>query len=261
MGMRKWIAALMALMLLLAAAQAEEGGLVIAWGDGPAEEEAQGEVESVLPEFGDAPIEREGGESGDGDGVPGELTLVERLPLQGVKIGIDPGHQQRGNNGLDDADDRCGPAGFLQVGKPEFISDIKCDKAKCYVRENTDLTDILHGREPQAFDMKPPQGIWSDQQSCDQEARNVRAFKITFSKDTGHHQTRKQSNGYREQHIHNVKPSFFPAFPAALFRCLSAAHTAFCADETVETANRIYIPLYILWFISCPARYSTLFAV
>ncbi|MBO5516972.1 MAG: hypothetical protein J6A42_02650, partial [Firmicutes bacterium] len=66
----------------------------------------------------------------------------------------------------------------------------------------------------------------------DQEARNVRAFKITFSKDTGHHQTRKQSNGYREQHIHNVKPSFFPAFLAALFRCLSAAHTAFCADET-----------------------------
>lgn len=98
MGMRKWIAALVALMLLTAAL-AEESNLVIAWGDGSAEEEAQGEVESVLPEFGDAPIEREGGESGDGDGVPVELTLEQRLPLQGVKIGIDPGHQQRGNNG------------------------------------------------------------------------------------------------------------------------------------------------------------------
>lgn len=99
MGMRKWIAALVALMMLLTAASAEESNLVIAWGDGSAEEEAQGEVESVLPEFGDAPIEREGGESGDGDGVPVELTLEQRLPLQGVKIGIDPGHQQRGNNG------------------------------------------------------------------------------------------------------------------------------------------------------------------
>ena len=131
-----------------------------------------------------------------GDRAKGDCNRQRQLFRTEDEVKGDQGsiHQQRGNNGLDDADDRCGPAGFLQVGKPEFISDIKCDKAKCYVRENTDLTDILHGREPQAFDMKPPQGIWSDQQSCDQEARNVRAFKITFSKDTGHHQTRKQSN-------------------------------------------------------------------
>ena len=92
MGVRTWIAALLALTLLLTAALAEEGDLVIAWGD----EQAEGEVASVLPEF--AEDEAEGGESGDGDGVRVELTIVQRLPLQGVKIGIDPGHQARGNS-------------------------------------------------------------------------------------------------------------------------------------------------------------------
>ena len=105
MRIKAWIVALLALACLTAAL-AEDDGLVIAWGDEPVDggvesglPEAGGdaEVESALPEYNQDAQPTEGGESGDGQGAPVVLELLEHKPLKGVKIGIDPGHQAHAN--------------------------------------------------------------------------------------------------------------------------------------------------------------------
>ncbi len=68
MRIKMWIAALLGLVCLTAAL-AEDGGATIIGEDAP----RQAMVESVVEQ-------------------------LERLPLTGVKIGLDPGHQARGNN-------------------------------------------------------------------------------------------------------------------------------------------------------------------
>ena len=110
MKIKTWIAVLLALACLTAAL-AEDGDLVITWGDEPAGDAEAGapepdadappameaEVASALPEYGQDATLAEGGEGGDGQGTPVVLELVEHKPLQGVRIGIDPGHQAHAN--------------------------------------------------------------------------------------------------------------------------------------------------------------------
>ena len=134
---------------------------------------------------------------------------------------------------LGNADHRGCLSCFLQLRKPEFISDVERNEAQCSLGQHRYFFQIFTAVKAKSRNRCRPQDIRSYQYAGYQESRHVGEIQVKIFKYTSHHQPCKKSKGHCQKNPHSAKqPSFQTRVIKKRRGCVPSAVLGFhsCSD-------------------------------
>ena len=104
-------------------------------------------------------------------------------------------HKDRCNDSLEHGDDRRLLADLLQRIDAELVAHGKGDEAQRDLRDDLKFLDVFQRGEAEAVKTQTAEAKGADQDTADKVGGDRR--HVEFLGQSGHHKTRKQSNGKR----------------------------------------------------------------